>query len=66
MGAVVVFCYFNCCKCSNIKVEYISSIIGLKIEVGILGGVRKVGFVFVVVGNIFMVVFMLLVIDIVG
>lgn len=66
MRVVVVFCYFNCCKCGNIKVEYISSIIRLKIEVGILGGVRKVGFVFVVVGNIFMVVFMLLVIYIVG
>lgn len=66
MGVVVVFRYFNRRKRSNIKVEYISSIIGLKIEVGILGGVRKVGFVFVVVGNIFTVAFTLLVIDIVG
>jgi len=64
--AVAVFRHFNRRKRSNIKAEHISSITGLKIEVGIPGGVRKVGFVFVAVGNIFTVAFTLPVIDTAG
>lgn len=65
MIVVVVFCYFNCGKCCDIQIEYICSVIRLKIQVSVSGCMRKVSFIFVVVGYIFVIVFMLLIIDVV-
>ncbi|MNV49261.1 hypothetical protein D3C71_1412090 [compost metagenome] len=63
MRAVAVFRHFDSGERSNIQTEHISGITRLEIQVGIPGGVRKVYFVFVAIGDVFTVTFTLPVID---
>ena len=64
--AFAAFRHFNRGKSSNINTEHVSRITRLEVEVGVPGGVRKVGFIFVVIGHIFTVTHTLPVIDAAG
>ena len=66
MAAFATFVHFNSGKCCDINTKHISRITGLEVEVSVPGGVRKVGFVFVVIGHIFTVTLTLPVIDAAG
>ncbi|MNN22918.1 hypothetical protein D3C81_1362990 [compost metagenome] len=66
MTAFATFVHFNSGKCSDINTKHISRVTGLEVEVGVPGGVRKVGFVFVMIGHIFTVTLTLPVIDAAG
>ena len=63
MAAIAVLRHFNRGKRGNIKAKHIGGIAGLEVQVGVPGGVGKVGFVFVAVGHIFTVTLTLPVID---
>jgi hypothetical protein len=62
VAAVAVFRHFNRGERSNINTEHIGGIAGLEVQVGVPGGVRKVGFVFIF-GDVFTVTLTLPVID---
>jgi hypothetical protein len=64
--AVAAFRHFNRGEGSNINTKHISGIAGLEVQVGVPGGVGKVGFVFIAVGHIFTVTLTLPVIDAAG
>ena len=66
MAAFAAFRHFNCGECRNINTEHVSSIAGLEVEVGVPGGVRQVGFIFIMIGDIFTVTLTLPIIDAAG
>ena len=66
MPAVAILRHFNGGKGRNVETEHVGGIAGLEIEVGVPGGVIEVGFIFVVIGDVFTVALALPVVDAAG